>query len=530
MAETDEPPISSLARRRLLVALAYGTANLGVASLVGWRARFNSTPASPSATSTLIDLTAAVGMAEPQPLLDAAPQPNPEHAYQQVIANGRVIDPGTGFDAVANVGIDHGIVTAVSPDPLVGAETIDATGLVVAPGFIDLLSYEPNPFGIWYKVADGVTTNLAMHGINNYPEAFFSRYEGTSPIHFGGAFHHHFMRAADLGAGVEDELTPAQLDSFDAVARASLEQGFAGISFSPEYSPGTSTDELLRLTASAVEMGHMVFFHARYSDPFPPGTSDEAIDEILDIAMKTGASVHIEHLSSTGATFKMAEVLDRLDAARASGVDVSACVYPYDFWGTFLASSRFAAGWQERFGLAYSDLQVAGSDVRLSEATFDQAVADNLLVAALGSIPEAEVQLALQREWVMVASDAILEPDLNNHPRAAGTFARTLGRYVRDLEVIDLPSALAKMTILPARRVEAMIPDMTRKGRLRRGADADIVIFDPATIADQATVAAPKVPSTGIHWVLVEGQVAIRNGEQMRSVRAWRALKSAVSI
>jgi N-acyl-D-aspartate/D-glutamate deacylase len=530
MVEKDGPPISSLARRRLLVALGYGAANIGVASLVGWRARFNSTPAAPSATSTLVDLTAAVGMAEPQPLPEAAPQPGPDHTYQQVIVNGRVIDPGTGFDAVVNVGIDGGVVTAVSSDPLVGAETIDATGLVVAPGFIDLLSYEPNPFGIWYKVADGVTTNLAMHGVNNYAEAFFARYEGTSPIHFGGAFHHHFMRAADLRAGVEDALDPVQLDTFDALARASLEQGFAGVSFSPEYSPGTTTEELLRLTASAVELGHMAFFHARYSDPFPPGTSDEAIDEILQVATETGASVHIEHLSSTGATFKMAEVLDRLDAARASGIDVTACVYPYDFWGTFLASSRFAPGWQERFGLTYSDLQVAGSEVVLSEATFDQAVADNLLVAALGSIPEEEVQLALKRDWVMVASDAILEPELNNHPRAAGTFARTLGRYVRDLGVIDLPAALAKMTILPAQRVEAMIPDMARKGRLRRGADADIVIFDPATIADQATVAAPKVPSVGVHWVLVEGQVAIRNGEQLRNVRAGRALRSATSI
>ncbi|MCP4223879.1 MAG: amidohydrolase family protein [Actinomycetia bacterium] len=530
MADYDGQPLSSRARRRLLVALGYGAANAAVVSMVGWRARYNSTPSSDPLTSTLVDLTAAVGMGEPPPLPDAASQPGPEHTYQQVIANGRVMDPGSRFDAVANVGIDDGVVTAISLDPLVGTETIDAAGLVVAPGFIDLLSYEPNPFGVWYKLADGVTTNLAMHGVNNYAEPFFRRYEGTTPIHFGGAFHQHFMRATDLGAGVEDELSPLQLDGLDALARANLQQGFAGISFSPEYSPGTSAQELLRLSATAVEFGHVVFFHVRYSDPHPPGTSDEAIDEVLDIAAKTGASVHIEHLSSTGATFKMAEVLDRLDAARASGVDVTACVYPYDFWGTFLASSRFALGWQERFGLTYTDLQVAGTDRRLDEATFDQALAENLLVAALGSIPEEEVQMALARDWVMVSSDAILNPDLNNHPRAAGTFARTLGRYVRDLGVLDLQSALAKMTILPAERVEAMIPDMARKGRLRRGADADIVVFDPATIADQATVAIPNLPSVGIHWVLVEGQVALQAGQPMRNVRAGRALKSAGSI
>jgi dihydroorotase len=275
-------------------------------------------------------------------------------------------------------------------------------------------------------------------------------------------------------------------------------------------------------------LGQVVFFHVRFSDPDPPGTSDEAITEVLDIARRTGASVHIEHLSSTGATFRMAEVLDRLDEARATGIDVTACVYPYDFWGTYLASSRFAAGWQERYGLGYEDLQVAGTEQRLTEATYEQAWRENKLVAALGSIPEDEVQLALGRPWMMVSSDAILNPDLNNHPRAAGTFARTLGRYVRDLGVLDLVSALAKMTILPAQRVEDMIPAMARKGRLQRGADADIVVFDPATIADRATVATPNVVSVGIHWVLVEGEVALSEGQPLRSVRAGRGLTGSV--
>lgn len=461
-------------------------------------------------------------------MVGADPQPPTTHRYERVIADGRVIDPDSGFDAVASVGIDDGVITAISFDRLSGAEVIEAAGLVIAPGFIDLLSYEPNPFGVWYKLADGVTTNLAMHGVNNYAAAFFRRYEGTSPIHFGGAFHQHFMRAAELGAGVDDELSAAELSTFDDLVRANLADGFAGVSFSPEYSPGTSTDELLRLATTAAELGQVAFFHVRYSDPNPPGTSDEAIDEVLAVARGTGASVHIEHLSSTGGTFMMAEMLDKLDAARADGVDVTACVYPYDYWGTFLASSRFAAGWQDRYGLTYEDLQIAGTEIRLTEASYPQALAENKLVAALGSIPEDEVQLALGRPWMMIASDAILNPDLNNHPRAAGTFARLLGRYVRDLGVVDLTSALAKVTILPARRVEGMIPAMALKGRLQRGADADIVAFDPATVADRATVATPNLTSVGIHWVLVDGQVALAEGQALRSVRAGRALTGSV--
>jgi dihydroorotase len=527
MSVGDESMLPSRARRKLLVAGGLGAANAVLVSLLGLRSRpAERAPAGPTARSEVIDLTSAVRLSAPPAMAGAAPEPPAGHVYQRVVANGRVIDPDTGFDRIADVGIDDGVITAISPEALLGDDVIDATGRVVAPGFIDLLSYEPDPFGIWYKLADGVTTNLAMHGVANYAEAFFRRYEGTSPIHFGGAFHQHLMRAAELGVGVEDELTPSQLDRLEASLRENLAAGLAGVSFSPEYSPGTSMAELERLAAVAAELGHVAFFHVRYSDPQPPGTSAEAIAEVLEVARRTGVPVHIEHLSSTGGTFVMAETLATLEAARAEGIDVTACLYPYDYWGTFLASPRFAAGWQQRYGIGYADLQVAGTETRLSEVAYQRAWQENKLVAALGSIPEEEVQLALSTPWIMVASDAILNPDLNNHPRAAGTFARTLGRYVRDLGVIDLVSALAKMTILPARRVEGMLPAMASKGRLQRGADADLVVLDPATVADRATVAAPDQASVGFDWVLVEGTVAIAHGQTQRDVRAGRALRS----
>ncbi len=522
---SSELPVSARDRRRLLVALGFGAANVAVGGALGVTVATGASGPTDGAEQVAGPATVA-----PPALPGARPQPGTGHRYQRVVANGRVIDPDSGFDAVAHVGIDDGVITAISLDPLTGQDVIDATGWVVAPGFIDLLSYEPNPFGIWYKLADGVTTNLAMHGVSNYAPAFFERYEGTSPIHYGGAFHQHFMRSTELGVGVEDVLDPFQLGAFDALARESLRHGFAGISFSPEYSPGTSTDELLRLAATAAELDQVAFFHVRYSDPDPPGSSDEAVDEVLDVARRTGASVHIEHLTSTGGTFRMADVLDRLDAARSDGVDVTACLYPYDFWGTFLASSRFAVGWQERYRITYENLQVAGTTERLTEATFDRAAAENKLVAALGSIPEDEVRLALQRPWTMIGSDAILQQELNNHPRAAGTFARTLGRYVRELEVLDLTSALAKMTILPARRLETMIPALATKGRLQRGADADLVVFDPSTVADRATVEAPNQTSIGIHWVLVDGEPALAQGLAVRSFRGGRALRGAAWV
>ncbi len=464
----------------------------------------------------------------PPALADAGPDPATTTGFDLVLANGRVIDPESGFDGVTDVGIIGTTIAAIGPG-LSGATMVDVSGQVVAPGFIDILSAEPEAFGAWFKVADGVTTNLAMHGVNNYANAFFRRYEGTTPVHFGGAWHHHFIRGHDAQVGAVlpgDSLTPEQIAEFAALTAFNLDNGLAGICFSPEYSPGTTYGEMLALSEVAQSRGHGLFFHVRHSDPDEPGTSFEAIEEVLQLARDTGASVHIEHIASTGGTFVMAETIAMIEAARDEGLDVTADVYPYDFWGTTLASYRFAGNWQERYRIDYEDLQVAGTSRLLSAASFADAQRENLLVAALGSIPSDDVILALQQPWVMVGSDAILTESLNNHPRACGTFARLLGHYVRDLDVLDLVSALAKITIQPAQRVENMIPDMRRKGRLQRGADADITVFDPATIIDQATVETPAAMSTGISQVFVEGTRVMVDGVLQRDALPGRPLRS----
>ena len=332
------------------------------------------------------------------------------------------------------------------------------------------------------------------------------------------------MRGFDLEARIDLPLTAPQLDQLVGLAAAGLDGGFAGIALSPEYSPGTSTDEMTRLAAVAAERGHACFVHVRHSDPEPPGTSLEAIDEVVAMADATGVAIHIDHLTSTGGTRVMDEALARIEDARARGLDVTACVYPYDFWGTFLASARFSPGWQDRYGLTEADLQIAGTDTRLTPTSIEAARAENKLVAAIGSIPEPEIEAALGREWVIVASDAIPTVGANNHPRGAGTFARTIARYVRERGILDLRTALAKITILPAVRMEGMLPAMARKGRLQRGADADVVVFDPETIADRATVEDPAAPSLGIDHVVVAGQVALTDGVADRTVLAGRPL------
>lgn len=519
-------PFASQTRRRFLVAGAYGVAHVAVVGLPPFSLR--SRPSAPTEPQGLRPASEGQGVKaisqEVAAFADAPPEPGPDHIHDLVIVNGRVIDPATSYDGIANIGIDGGMIVSITPQPVQGRDTIDASGHVVAPGFIDILSYEPNSFGAWYKLADGVTTNLAMHGVANYAPAFFSRYAGESPVHFGGAYHQHFMRFQEIGVGVEDKMGGAQIDVFARALETNLRQGFAGVSFSPEYSPGTSLDEMTALASVVARHGQVAFFHVRHSDPEPPGTSLEAIEEVIEIVRRTGVSAHIEHISSTGGTFVMEEALGLIEEARAANFDITACVYPYNYWGTFLASTRFAAGWQERYRISFEDLQVAGTDQRLTEGTYAAAKADNLLVAALGSIPETDITTALAKPWVMIGSDAILKSELNNHPRAAGTFARTLRRYVREEPVLTLQEALAKMTILPAQRTEKMIPAMARKGRLWRGADADVVVFNPDTVSDRATVAEPKQPSVGIQTVVVNGQVALRGGLALRAVRAGTPL------
>lgn len=457
----------------------------------------------------------------------AGSAPAPEPVFDVVIGNARVMDPDTGLDvAGVSVAIQGKRIAAITRDPVRGREMVDGAGRVVAPGFIDILSYDPNPYGVWYKLADGVTTNLAMHGASADMGAWCRAYErARPPVHFGGAFFYAAARAR-VGVGRYRAASRAQIARLAAAAERAVQDGALGISMSPEYVPGTSTAEIEAMMTVARVYNVPLSIHLRYSDMDPPGTNMDALHEVIGAARKTRAAVHINHINSTGGTFSMAESLRLLDLARAEGLDITADVYPYAFWATYLNSARFDPGWQERFRIEFADLQIAGTAERLTPATFEKHRRHGRIAVAY-AIPEDDVMLALRSPLVMIGSDAILEPGNNNHPRAAGTFARTLGVYVRDRQVLTLMDALRKMTIMPARRLEAQVPALRRKGRLQVGADADVVVFDPVTVRDRATVERPNRFSEGIDYVLVAGRIVkdpqgfrrhVRAGESIRAV------------
>jgi N-acyl-D-aspartate/D-glutamate deacylase len=445
--------------------------------------------------------------------------------YDLVIAHGRVMNPETRLNSVLNIGIKGGTIEVLTTDEIKGKRTIDATGLVVSPGFIDILSYNPNPIGVWNKLSDGVTTNLAMHGGTSNPRVWYANYERQHlPINFGASFFYTEARN-QFNLSRYQHADKEQIRKLLAMAERAILNGSLGISFSLEYVPGITSDEIIPQMQLAKKFGVPVFFHARYSDMEEPGTNIDALNEIIGDARQTGASVHIDHINSTGGTFSMKRSLKMIQAARDAGLDITACTYPYDFWGTYLNSARFDRGWQNRFHISYNDLQIAGTSERLTAQSFRKYQREGKLAVAY-AIPDSDIVASLQSPFVMIGSDAILGSAHNNHPRASGAFSRTIGVYVRERHVLSLMDAIAKMTLLPAQRLENKCSAMRRKGRISVGADADITIFDFNTIADRSTVEHPEYRSTGIEYVIVNGKIVKDKKGLNKNVRAGRAIRN----
>ncbi len=377
----DDKP-AGITRRTMLLGAGFGLANV---ALVGALVTERSGASDSSTTPTSRVAVKGERVQHAPPAIDGAQPPPAGHVFDRVITGGRVIDPDTGYDQVANVGIDGDRITAISTKSLTGKASIDAANLVVAPGFIDLLSYEPNDFGTWYKIGDGITTNLGMHGLNSLPDAFFEFYGSGAnrpPVHYGGAFddpwmrlHDHIPTRAALGS---------QISELSAQVESGFGSGWLGVDFEPEYTPWVTDTEITALATVAAKYDMPVFFHARYSSPNEPGKNNAAaLAEVLQIAETTGASVHVDHITSTGGTHTMPQSVATLEQARARGVDVTACMYPYTFWATYAASPRFGEGWQQRYEISYGDLQIPGTPQRLTEATFVQAQRRNALGGGL---------------------------------------------------------------------------------------------------------------------------------------------------
>lgn len=457
-----------------------------------------------------------------------APAPDVDR-YDLVLHGGRAIDPETGLDAVRDVGIRDRRIAAVSETPLLGDETIDATGLVVAPGFIDLHSHTPTPLGQRYQALDGVTTALELEA-GAYPvgalEAFV---DGRPFINYGASVSHlaarllvkqgiekpHLLSGIDFVAArptFTEPLTPREL----AALRDHLERGLAdgglGIGLLFDYlRAAVGPEELDIVFAAAAEYRAPVFVHIRRG--LPGDTAGLA--EMIELARRHGAALHVCHLNAN-AMGNVDGFLAMIDEARAAGVDVTTEAYPWNAGSTSISAAVFSRDWQSIFGISYGDVEWAETGERFDEQMWNEYRGKHPGGTVIHHYGREEwTREAITAPGVMIASDAmpITAPEERVHPRGIGTFAKVLGDYVGNGEGrLPLAEALRKMTLAPAQRLENVAPAFARKGRLQAGADADITVFDPAAVGAAASYRDPLQPSRGISHVIVGGRLVVRDG------------------
>ena len=475
--------------------------------------------------------------------------------FDLVLAGGRVLDPESGLDAVRHVGIADGKLMVLSETPLEGREVVDVTGLLVAPGFIDLHEHGQNATSHALHVRDGVTTALDLEA-GAWPVApFYAEREGKSLVNFGVSVGHiaarvklmhgfaigHRPTSAGRETGVggffrrliervyrpmgyaRDPASPEQIEELLGLLGEGLDEGALGIGMGLDYTPGATPEEIRAVFGLAVARGVPVFVHMKGAT----GPEDMSqIDGLLGHALATHAALHIFHLGSSGGPRALV-YLDRIRAARARGLDVTTEVYPYLASSTYLESAMFDAGWQERLGIDYGDLQWAATGERLTAETFATYRKQGGMVIAY-SMKAENVNALVASPDVMIASDGMPFFEQKVHPRGAGTFARVLGHYVREQQALPLLAALRKMTLLPAQRLEGFAPEFASKGRVRVGADADLAVFDPARVLDRATFEEPFQPSIGIVHTLVGGVFVVRDEQLVEGATPGRGMKARV--
>src|SRR5437867_5824084 len=448
----------------------------------------------------------------------------PNAVYDRVILGGHVMDPASQLDAVRNIGLVDGRIAVITTQPIGGRDTVDARGLVVAPGFIDLHAHGQTPETYRFYSLDGVTTALELELGTSDVAAWYRERSAGELINYGVSIGHIKVRMAvmhDSGTvmpvsdGAYRAASPAQIGEIAKRVEIGLSEGAVSIGAGFPYTPAATRDELLAVFRVAAMTKTPVHVHIR------PGVA--GLKEALSLAGETGAALHVVHINSAGLA-DTPVMLEMINDTRARGHDVTTEAYPYDAGMTEIQSATIQDTYRAAPAERLVELEWPRTGERLNRESFERYSRIGGPVVVHTNTAQM-VAVAIHSPLTIIASDAYWQSG-TGHPRTTGTFSRVLGRYVRDAHSLSLMEAIRKLTLLPAQRLEARVPAMRQKGRLRVGADADMTIFDPATVVDRSTYREPSLSPRGIQHVIVNGVSVVANAQAVEGVAPGTAVRA----
>jgi len=497
---------------------------------------------------------------------------NENGPFDIVIVNGRVVDPETKLDAIRSVGIKGNRIAAISKKPLTGAKVIDATGLIVAPGFIDMHAHGQQLPAARAQAFDGVTTALEMES-GLFPIGTF--YDITAaegrPINYGASVAWTyarieakeptmpapdgtivwFQKAFSKNNWQNTLATPDELKQILDSVEQGLKEGGLGIGINAGYAPGYGHKEYYELAKLAKSYEVPTYTHVRYLNSAEPQSSFEAYQELISLSATTGAHMHICHLNSTSVQ-DIDDCADLVQSAIDKGLAVTTEAYPYGAGSSVIGAEVFRGDdWLQRWGVpSASYMEANGKALNQEKVTELQATAPGTVVVMHFLKPDEDKQDRAKMDrsvlfpGAAIASDAmpwmddkgtLIEGDVwplpSNaiaHPRSLACFSRFIEKYVHEYKAVTLVEAMERTSLNACRILEDAVPQMKNKGRIQVGKDADIAIFKLDEVKAVATFEKPNALSAGMKYVLVNGTPIIEAGEMLLDSNPGQAVRNKI--
>jgi N-acyl-D-glutamate deacylase len=495
--------------------------------------------------------------------------------FDLVILNGRVMDPETGLDAIRNVGVKDGKIVAVTEQAIEGAETIDAKDHVVAPGFIDGHAHTTDiPLGQKALLRDGVTTAMELEGGALPIDRWYEKLEGKSQLNYGASVSASAARtsvfdptylegseSADIIYDMMSRQTEVTLDTYNrvptddevekilALVEEGLQQGGLGVGVTPGYIVDAQTSkEIIGAQKLAGKYGRFVHAHARFSSQEPPTSGLLGFQEFISSSRVYGGGLIIAHFTAQALDLTE-QAIQYVDDLRDKGEQIVLEIYPYNFGdaGTGVSADYLKPdNYQRNMGRTYKDIINSATGEPLTKKTYEALLKKNPFAPVIFyNATEEDMEKGLAHASVLVGCDCFYFTDakgdfaadwdtpfesVNTHPRSVGSHGKVL-RLSREKGLMPLMTAISKMSYQYANFLANNgVAQMANKGRIKVGADADITIFDAATVRDNSSLDRGKnaLPTTGIPYVIVNGTVVVKDSKVLEGVYAGKPIRQPV--